>query len=104
MQSKQSCNFQLLCAEIIRGLRKKRPRMKIRASGGGEKKKKKKKEQRGGGGGGGGKQKKKKKKSRPVRHFLYRLIFSCNFQSKVFIDFVNFGCIQKESKSTFWKA
>ena len=62
MQSKQSCNFQLLCAEIIRGLRKKRPRMKIRASGGG-KKKKKKKRAKGGGGGGGGKQKKKKKKA-----------------------------------------
>ena len=58
MQSKQSSNFQLLCAEIIRGLRKKRPRMKIRASGGGGKKKKKKKSK--GGGGGGGESKKKK--------------------------------------------
>ena len=94
MQSKQSYNFQLLCAEIIRGLRKKRPRMKLRGSGGRKKKERKKKKK-----GKGVKRRRPKRKLKPVRHFVYRLIFSCHFQSKVFIDFVNFGCIQKESKS-----
>ena len=105
-KSKQSYNFQLLCAEIIRGLRKKRPRMKLSGSGGAEKRKKekkKKKKKRAKGKKRRKKRRRPKRKLKSVRHFVYRLIFSCHFQSKLFIDFVNFGCIQKESKSTFWK-
>ena len=51
MQSKQSYNFQLLCAEIIRGLRKKAAKNETKGERGQKKerkkKKKEKKEQRG---------------------------------------------------------